>query len=307
MTLFDAYLVVDWSAKSSPTPKEASPDAVWFGERLAEDKSSQGFYAQTRWDCEDFLRTRLLEHRDAGRRVFLGFDFPYGYPAGFAEAIGLQSSTQSWRLVWNELKRLIEDDEDNANNRFMVAGALNARCDGVEMGPFWGCPAGRQVPGLAPKSPPYPYHAGAGRVLERKRETERLLSGTQPAWKLFGIGSVGGQALLGIPVVARLRDDPELQSMSHVWPFETGFAVKPVPPGTPFVLHAEIWPGVVTTMLDPDIPIKDQRQVRAMVDWLARLDAANELWLLFGRPAGLSDDGLRRVVEEEGWIFGARS
>src|SRR5215212_12192254 len=153
MTLFDAYVAVDWSAKSSPTPKDPSPDAVWFGERLAEDKSSQGFYAQTRWDCEDFLRTRLLEHRDAGRRVFLGFDFPYGYPAGFAAALCLQGSTQPWRLVWNELKRLIEDDENNANNRFIVAGGLNARCDGVHTGPFWGCPAGRQVPGLAPTSP----------------------------------------------------------------------------------------------------------------------------------------------------------
>ena len=113
--------------------------------------------------------------------------------------------------------------------------------------------------------------------------------------------------MVGIPVEARLRDDPELQSMSQVWPFETGFAVKPVPPGRPFILHAEIWPGVVYDMLDPAIPIKDQQQVRAMVDWLARLDAANELPPLFGTPSGLSGDRLSNVLDEEGWIFGCGS
>ena len=92
--------------------------------------------------------------------------------------------------------------------------------------------------------------------------------------------------------------------MSQVWPFETGFG-EAVPSGTPFVLHAEIWPGVVNAMLDSAIPIKDQPQVRAMVDWLAELDAANELLPLFGTPAGLSGDRLRRVLDEEGWIFGS--
>jgi hypothetical protein len=62
---------------------------------------------------------------------------------------------------------------------------------------------------------------------------------------------------------------------------------------------------VVNAMLDDSIPIKDQRQVRAMVDWLAMLDATNTLLPLFGRPAGLSDDGMKQTIEEEGWIFGA--
>jgi hypothetical protein len=305
MSLFDVYLAVDWSAKSSPTPPKPSPDAVWVGERMAEEESNCEFYAQTRTDCEDFLRTRLLAYRDAGKRVFLGFDFPYGYPAGYAAAIGLQGREPAWRATWNELKNLIEDDDDNVNNRFAVAAALNARCKGESEGPFWGCHQGIQEACLKSTGTSYPYLTRSGIVLNEKRETERRLSGVQPTWKLWGNGTVGSQALVGIPVVARLRDDPELKGVSRVWPFETGFGLDPVAPGKPFVLHAEIWPGVVNAMLDHRISIKDQRQVRAMVDWLAVLDATNTLPPLFGRPAGLSDDGMKQAIEEEGWIFGA--
>lgn len=110
---------------------------------------------------------------------------------------------------------------------------------------------------------------------------------------------------LRIPAVATLRDDPEFADISRVWPFETVFRLTPVPSGTPFILHAEIWPGVVNGKLDPSVPIPDQAQVRGMVNWLAQLDAANELLPLFGVPDGLSDHNLRRILDEEGWIFGS--
>jgi len=105
--------------------------------------------------------------------------------------------------------------------------------------------------------------------------------------------------------VARLRDDPELRNISRVWPFETGFGLEPIPEGIAFVLHAEIWPGVVKAMVTDSMLIKDQAQVCAMVKWLAELDTANELLPLFGTPAGLSVDKLSRVLDEEGWIFGS--
>jgi hypothetical protein len=309
MTLFDAYLAVDWSAKSAPSPRKPTRDAVWVGERVVEGDHTHPFsrepYFRTRRACLDHLRERLLEHKAAARRVFIGFDFAYGYPAGFAEACGLDGDEPPWRLVWNELVHLIEDHADNTNNRFAVAGALNARCRGTPPGPFWGCHSGVQEPCLDPKSPPYPYPTGSGRVLVRKRETELLLPGAQPTWKLWGIGSVGGQTLLGIPAVARLRGDPAFQPISRVWPFETGFGLEPVPPGMPLILHAEIWPGVVDDKLDSLVRIRDQAQVRAMVDWLAELDAANELLPLFGPPVDLTADRLRQVLDQEGWIFGA--
>jgi hypothetical protein len=56
--------------------------------------------------------------------------------------------------------------------------------------------------------------------------------------------------------------------------------------------------------LDPDIAIKDQAQVRAVVEWLSALDAASELGALFGRPENLTSEEHRACVEEEGWIIG---
>ena len=111
--------------------------------------------------------------------------------------------------------------------------------------------------------------------------------------------------MLGIPAVARLRDDPAFRAISRVWPFETGFGLIPVPAGNPYILHIEIWPGVVNGKLDPAVKIKDQAQVRAMVDWLAELDARDELLQLIDRPACLADEALAQVLTEEGWIFGA--
>lgn len=257
----------------------------------------------------EYLRRRLLSHRDEGRRVFVGFDFAYGYPAGFAEAWGIDGAEPPWRLVWNELRRLIEDFEDNSNNRFQIAGRINSHCQGEppapNPGPYWGCPATISAPGLSAYKPTYPFPHDSPQSLAYERETESCLSGVQSTWQLLGRGSVGSQTLLGIPAVAALQDDPELRAVSRVWPFETGFGLEPPPFGTPFILHAEIWPGVVNDRLDPTLAIRDQAQVRAMVEWLDELDTANELLPMFGTPTGLSDESLRRVLDEEGWIFGS--
>jgi len=76
-----------------------------------------------------------------GGRVLIGFDFPYGYPSGFAAALGLKGSGPPWRATWNELASLISDGDDSRNNRFKVASHLNLRC-GPGPGPFWGAPPG---------------------------------------------------------------------------------------------------------------------------------------------------------------------
>lgn len=330
--LFDVYLAVDWSARSKPSPAAPAQDALWVGEAfapgLAEAEAPRESYWRTRHACQDYLRARLLEHIQAGRRVFIGCDFPYGYPAGLAEALGLsenippygkgrlrelgsrtlapagRSHVPPWRRIWNELSRLIADDASNANNRFEVANALNTRCGSPIPGPFWGCPAGDAFGNLLPTSPRYPYQTRAGPALERLRLTECLARGTQPGWKLYGTGSAGGQALLGIPVVCRLRDDPALAGVSRVWPFETGFTTLPTPEGGPAIIHAEIWPGLVADQLDRALRIRDQAQVWAVARWLARLDDAGQLGALFNPPAarfsGMSD----RYSEEEGWILG---
>ena len=85
--------------------------------------------------------------------MLVGFDFPLGYPAGFAARLGL--SGPPWRAVWDEIAGLITDDERNRNNRFDVADALNRRVSGGGF-PFWGCPAAPARTCLARKASPPP-------------------------------------------------------------------------------------------------------------------------------------------------------
>jgi precorrin-8X/cobalt-precorrin-8 methylmutase len=151
----------------------------------------------------------------------------------------------------------------------------------------------------------YPYVVGGRLQLAELRLTELALRGVQSTWKLMGNGSVGSQALLGIPAVASLRDDPSLSAVSRVWPFETDFTDRPTPDRGPFVLHAEIWPGIVNHLLDPVFPVRDQAQVHAFVTWLAAGDRKGTLAHLFACSEGLTDSGRAVCVQEEGWILGA--
>lgn len=312
MGLFDVYLAIDWSARNEVGPAKPAKNAVWVGERLASglvDPTVCGeTYWRTRASCVAHLRGRLLHHVNAARRVFIGFDFAYGYPAGFCAGLGLTGGLPPWRRVWNELSRLIVDDRDNHNNRFVVAADLNSRCGPTGSGPLWGCPESAESLTLKLTGPEkkYPYKVREGlEIGELRRVEQRLQPGVQPTWKLFGAGAVGSQTLVGIPRVAELRDDRQLASISQVWPFETGFTPNPTPERGPFILHVEIWPGVVPMTVAPLCPIPDQDQVRRMIVWLSSLDACNELGQLFDKPAKLQPTELAECIDEEGWILGA--
>jgi len=135
--------------------------------------------------------------------------------------------------------------------------------------------------------------------------------GIQETWKLLGVGCVGSQALTGIPRIHALRYHEELKDISAVWPFETGFTSAPSPESGPYILHAEIWPGVVEdevrrmTTENPDL-IRDKAQVRAMCEWAAGLDQKGALGSYFDVPAGLDSTEIEQCLQEEGWILGAR-
>jgi len=234
----------------------------------------------------------------------VGFDFSYGYPSGFADAAGLEGRPL-WRAVWDHLEAEIEDAPRNRNNRFEVASQLNQRIGGSH-GPFWGCPARQTTPFLKAKrkgSWDFPYAAKLGNHLERLRMTEARMKGVQETWKLFGAGSVGSQALMGIPCVARLRNDPGLRSISRVWPFETGFSASSFPEAGPFVLHAEVWPSAVAIQ-EQLHPIRDAAQVLSLSHCFAELDRHGRLEEQFAEPPGLSEKEIQRCTQEEGWILG---
>jgi len=309
LLLFDAYIFVDWSAANGVQPRRPTADAVWSGELIPSLNYQQETYHQTRKDGASHVINVLLEHVKEKRRVLVGFDFPYGYPSGFARALNLPSGTQAWWEIWTELALRVEDRTNNQNNRFHAAGELNAITGCGKTGPFWGCPTQYETNNLKRYSPGFPFITACG-VLQRLRIVENRLPGTQEVWGLFGPGRVGSQALVGIPYLYKLRRHLELVQFSRVWPFETLFTVTPSVAQGPFVLHAEIWPGVVDDrvrqmmIIYPDL-IRDRAQVRAMCEWAAELDLQGSLEHLFTQPKGLSPQQIQACIEEEGWILGA--
>ena len=83
-TLFDRYVVVDWSANSTP---KVGKDSIWS---CVFDPATgrHGRGEPSHPSCGgDHLIDVLID--DPGR-VLIGFDFPYGFPQGFAvrRAIG---------------------------------------------------------------------------------------------------------------------------------------------------------------------------------------------------------------------------
>lgn len=287
--LFDSYVMVDWSAASKPTPARPSPDAIWWclARRQGAAVSVEvPVYERTRRACIDALKELLRGELAAGRRVLVGFDFPFGYPAGVAARI---TDKPSALALWDWLSDAVQDGPDNANNRFEIAERINALYAGA--GPFWGRPAGWDFPGIPEKGS---ARHGDDHPPER-RLVEKVETGAQPVWKLYTTGSVGSQVLLGLPALNALRR--EFAEKLTVWPFETGLKR----PDAPIVL-AEIYPS----MLEPDASeeIKDAGQVKAVVRDYATRDAAGQLAPLFEPPMGEADR--RVVVSEEAWILGAR-
>jgi precorrin-8X/cobalt-precorrin-8 methylmutase len=284
-TSFDSYVVVDWSAASQP---KTGKDSIWIAVAGADARPPQN--PPTRAEAAALVRELLVDLVGRGRRVLVGFDFPYGYPHGFGAAVA-PGPADPWRRVWDFLSTHVIDDDRNRSNRYDVARLVNELLGG---GPFWGCPRSVASEALRETKAPFP-HAGGGVLLDEFREVERRLftrrAYPKSVWQLAYAGSVGSQALTGIPRVAALRDDPALRDVSAVWPFETGDAL-------PQVLHAEIWPAVVTPEAVHDVP--DARQVLTLAATIARWDADGGLQARLDVPPRGG-----AVAREEGWILGA--
>jgi hypothetical protein len=219
--------------------------------------------------------------------VLVGFDFPFGYPAG--------SGLGGGRRLAERLAGLIEDAADGSNNRFAVAARLNAEL-GRLPGPFWGCPAAAAGEFLRSTRPPYDHQSFAERRLADASLAHRRI---MPVWQLLGRGAVGGQMLLGLPMLHRLASHRDFGARARIWPFETGWDDD-----LSGIVLAEMWPSLNDHRARRH-RIKDARQVAATRDWLLRADAEGAIGALLSRPAGLSRAAVRRCEREEGWIVGA--
>lgn len=198
--------------------------------------------------------------------------------------------------MWDEIARLLEDGEDNKSNRFDVGNELNRRLSGRAF-PFWGCPQSRSFEFLQPR-----HHRGHTdrEPLQERRLIDRWMVGAQPCWKLAYTGSVGSQALTGIPVVRALRDDPRWAGQAQVWPFETGLRR---PDDDARVVFAEVWPSWWRARLEYGPP-NDRAQVRTVAEIFAAQNRAGDLASWFRGGPGLSEDQRRVAETEEAWTLG---
>jgi precorrin-8X/cobalt-precorrin-8 methylmutase len=292
MPLFDRYIAVDWSANNAP---KVGADSIWacVGFRASGDLVSTNH--ATRRAAEASLLNELVGAVEGGERILLGLDFPYGYPAGFAAALGLNGTP--WRAAWAYLTAGITNDAGNRSNRFDVGSDINLRLG--RSAPFWGRPQHLPLPHLPVRKEVTYKDAHRLEGLSEWREVEQVLRARgaqpQPVWKLAYTGSVGSQTLLGIPVVKRLRDHPALRHVSRVWPFEV--LVPDLHAGSPAVVHAEIWPSIVPFTHEQGC-CNDERQVRAVVRTWRELDRNDRLaeWFAAARS--------ETVRQEEGWVLG---
>ncbi|WP_051063149.1 hypothetical protein [Ilumatobacter nonamiensis] len=273
---FERVVVVDWSANSRPT---RGRDSIWIAvlDGTGVSTANPATRAQASAEIEECCRR--------SGRVLVGVDFSLGCPAGTAHALGLTGS--GWRATWGLLTAMIDDADDNANNRFEVAAELNARL-GPGPGPFWGCPPSRATTTLTPtKVAPTPLPEW--RLVER--ELRRRALRPFSSWQLLGAGSVGSQSLLGIPRLTRLERVLVAAGRTvDVWPF-TG------DDPTADVVIAEVWPSLHPVSVPPG-RIRDEVQVVETAQRLAGRSFSLSL------PA-LPSDERRIVAGEEGWIIGA--
>lgn len=301
--LFSAYVIVDWSAAAKPT---TGADSIWIGVMKRDVRfrlTFESYNPATRAEAETRLAVILDDLKKRGERALVGFDFPLGFPRGLSQALALPGEIR-WRAVWDQLAKMVKDKADNTNNRFGVGSEINRRLTGGPF-PFWGCPPKDALTTLQPKRP---REHGANDLPEFRYADEAAQSsvkggGAHSIWKLYYNGSVGGQAIVGIPAVRRLKD--ARGEAVRVWPFETGFkTLTEADLEGVAVVVAEVYPSMIKAVPAAG-EVKDLAQVRGLSEHFAKLDEAGKLGAIFAAPKGPSEEALAAAASEEGWILGA--
>ena len=267
MRPFDSFVMIDWSGGNDTGPKPRK-DAIWAAVHRTTGAESP-VYLRNRQVAETWLAEFLERELAAGRRVLAGFDFPFGYPAGFAEAVcGCSDPLALWDWFEARIK-----DAPHANNRFDLAGEINMGL-GSGPGPFWMNALQRDVAGLPRRKDDY------NNPFAERRAAELQAKGAFTCWQMAGAGAVGSQVFMGLPVLTRLRR--HFAGQVAVWPYEV--LERPV-------AFVEIWPSL-TAGPAPDGMIKDAWQVTEIARQLACLDH------------DVLAEMLQVDAPEEGWIFG---
>lgn len=274
---FDTIVMVDWSG-GNDTGRRPRKDAIWAAVARRGDGLVPCLYLRNRVIAREWLDDFLAAETAAGRRVLAGFDFPFGYPQGFAERLTGHADPLA---VWGWMADNLED-APRSNNRFDLAGRINGLFPGV--GPFWFNGTPTDVPGLPRKG-----RARDGHGMAERRAVEALAKGSFTCWQMGGAGAVGSQVMTGMAVLERLRRS--LPGLTAVWPFEA--LDRPV-------AFVEVWPSLVDGAVKAAMregSVKDAVQVRVLARAIARMEEAGTL-------AGALDAVPADARREEGWILG---
>ncbi|MDG1182864.1 MAG: molybdopterin-binding protein, partial [Tateyamaria sp.] len=237
-------------------------------------------YCRSRHDAEALIAGLIKAEKDAGRRLLAAFDFPFGYPQGVTRRI---VSSDDPLDLWAWLADRITDAPDGSNNRYTIAEEMNRMFDGT--GPFWGKPNKQDWPDVPYRKAGITYDQVA-----EHRACDRAARAASSCFQLAFPPTVGGQVLMGLPVLHRLR----CAGGVAVWPFEPW-------QDAPVVL-AEIWPGLIEQAVKSQLSelgpqaIRDCEQVRLLALALSRLSEDE----LHGWMSDLPD-----IARQEAWILGA--
>ena len=174
--MFDLVIMVDWSAAASPGPAKPSPDRCWLAWSAC-GFHSEAEYFRTRNGCMKRVYDLVSSHNGS---ACVGFDFPFGYPAG--------SGLGGGRAAAKRIAQTLQSDTQDRNNRFDVAAELNREIS-ASPGPFWGCPVASASPHLTVKnrisSMTISMNGAPSKIFSEKRRGKRRyhLSGNsiQPA------------------------------------------------------------------------------------------------------------------------------
>ncbi|MGX9357003.1 molybdopterin-binding protein [Roseobacteraceae bacterium S113] len=263
----DTVIMVDWSGGADRGPRPVK-DAIWICEARA-GVADAPIYMRNREQAETWLGSRLSQAKISGERLLVGFDFPFGYPVGFAQAL---TGVADPFAVWRWLAARVSDTRDG-RDRWAVAAQANSAFEGA--GPFWFNGTNKEVEGLPRRKP-------VQLPVREYRAAEARAKGAFSCWQLGGAGAVGSQVIMGLPVLERLRQNHAVS----IWPFE------PLEQPIAFV---EIWPSLIADTVEAHrgvAEIKDAAQVRVLAERVSAL-----------APAQLAKM-LDVDAPEEGWIFG---
>ena len=284
----DTIIVVDWSARSSPSSFKPQKDAIFLSsfDRTRKIAAHPEYY-RTRVSAMERIYRLCEQEMAKSRRVLIGFDFSFAYPQGFAKHL---TGTSCALSVWDWLGAQIEDAPDNQNNRFDVAKIMNAKFPGI--GPFWGAPPSLHLEGL-----PHKGRLRHGHGLPEYRYTERLSGTAQSTWKLFTTGAVGSQALLGIYHLQKARE--YFGDLVSIYPFEGEKANQ-----TP-IIFAEIYPSIFDLLSPPEDA--GNTDLWAILDVQQVYATSLHLDQILGECTNIMDltgSVSPAVLKEEGWILG---